>query len=527
MIMEKTKQAVQNKTKEDEAAAIMKAAQDGDLKAMNKIQQAIKPETGKAKEEVTVNDYLKAVLYKRLGLDAMALDIQNKIIGKDTKFGQVTLGGSNWEVETNTSGQIIRAKDDQGTFATTDTLNKLRAGAQKFGSQAFGFTGESATIPVGQPDAGQEYRQRTNSVSGAMENIITTGPNAGKTYGGPPGAAKSVGTSYSKALNDAYIKFQTAPTTEMAKKMMEIAGQVDSGDGKTIAMVNDRIRQTQPQIFNQITSGSAGTPPAPVGVSGGTAAPATSMDPNAVARVDRSIAEVDREIARATQSTAVDPARKAQQLQVLNDERNRLLTARQSMGGQVGTAQAAPAQGGGSLAAQQAAIGTQAAVKEARLKPPATKEGEIEAANIANQNTANEAYGMIQPVASLIKQSTGSGIGTKVDKLAGFFGVGTKGADAIAQLNVMSFPFMYSIPRFEGPQGEKDVAIYEKAAGDFANPEKPISQRLAALQGMVFMLKKYDKAGTNDWTYGGTSPAQQGTTTPGTTSSGNKFKKVQ
>ena len=117
---------------------------------------------------------------------------------------------------------------------------------------------------------------------------------------------------------------------------------------------------------------------------------------------------------------------------------------------------------------------------------------------------------MIKPVADLIKQSTGSGLGTRVDTLAGFFGVGTKGAAAIDKLNVMSYPFMYSIPRFEGPQGEKDVAIYEKAAGAFANPELPISRRLAALQGMVFMLKKYDKAGTNDWTYGGQDPTQQG-----------------
>ena len=124
MVMEKSKLLLQNKTKEDQANSIMKAAQEGDLKAMNQIQQAIKPEKGKPKEEITVNDYLKAVLYKRLGLDAMALDIQNKIIGKETKFGQVSLGGSNWEVETDPSGQIIRAKDDQGTFATTHQLNQ-------------------------------------------------------------------------------------------------------------------------------------------------------------------------------------------------------------------------------------------------------------------------------------------------------------------------------------------------------------------------------------------------------------------
>ena len=44
---------------------------------------------------------------------------------------------------------------------------------------------------------------------------------------------------------------------------------------------------------------------------------------------------------------------------------------------------------------------------------------------------------------------------------------------------------------------------------------------------MIMMMKKYDKEGTNDWTYGGQDPSQQGKAQPGTTSSGNKFKKVQ
>ena len=52
-----------------------------------------------------------------------------------------------------------------------------------------------------------------------------------------------------------------------------------------------------------------------------------------------------------------------------------------------------------------------------------------------------------------------------------------------------------------------DVKTYQKAAGDFANPEKPIKTRLAALQGMISLLKKYDKAGKNDWTFGESQPS--------------------
>jgi len=350
IIAEKIKSSFKQQTMKDEADAVMKAAQAGDLKAQNKILQSIKPETGKPREEVTVTDYLAAVLYKRMGLDALAQQKQAKILGKETKFDQITFGGSNWQVETDNTGNIIRAKDDEGNFATESTLAKLRAGGQKFGSQAFGFTGESAVIPTGQADAGQEYRQRTNSVSGAIENVITTGPNAGKIYGGPPGAAKSVGTSYSKALNQAFIDFQTKPTVEMAKKMMEIAGQVDDGSGRTINAVNDRIRQMTPGLFNQITSGAAGTPPAPTSATAPTQMPAATADS---ARLQRDLAAVDREISRLP---ANDP-KTAQRRLILENERNTIqqqlgqgATAAPSAGGAPTAAPAAA--GGGSLASQ-------------------------------------------------------------------------------------------------------------------------------------------------------------------------------
>ena len=344
MIYEKLKSSFKQQNMKDDAESIMKAAQEGDLKAMNKIQQAIRPDTGKAREEITVSDYLKAYMYNRLGLTALSQDIQNKIIGKETKFGQVTVNGSNWQVETDPSGNIIRAKDDEGNFATETTLNKLRANSVKSGSQAFGFTGESATIPTGQTDAGQEYRQRTNSISGAIENVITTGPNAGKIYGGPPGAAKSVGTSYSKALNQAYIDFQTKPTIEMAKKMMEIAGQVDDGSGRTTNAVMNQIRQMNPGIFNQITSGAAGTPPAPTGVGGNTNMGGAATNEN-VARIQRDIVSIQNEMAR---KPTGDPQREQQRQAILQKELSDRQAWLSQNGG--GNATAAPAQGGGGRA---------------------------------------------------------------------------------------------------------------------------------------------------------------------------------
>jgi hypothetical protein len=489
-IQNKLESSFKNKTKEDEANQLFKDAASGDLKAQNKISLLLRPETGKPKEEVTVGDYAKAYLYKRLGLDSLAENIQKKIIGKETKFGQVTVGGTNWAVETDPTGNIIRARDEEGNYATEATLNKLRAGGQKFGSQAYGFTGESAIIPEGQTDAGQEYRQRTNAVSGAIENVITTGPNSGKLYAGPPGSARSVGTSFSKALNQAFIDYQTKPTVEMAKSMLDIAGKVDDGSGRTINAVNARIRQMTPSIFNQITSGQAGTPPAP-----------TSAVAQPAPTPQVTTAGTARPTARPTATPPVAPTPVQQPV---------------ATGG-----------GGGSLLAQQtqipASIETREQIKRAELKPPAEERGKMEAKDIKNQNFADSSYSLIKPISDEIKRSTGSGIGAGVDVLAGKLGASTKGAQSIAKLEVLSYPILANVPRFEGPQSDYDVQLYRQAAGDFANASKPVATRLAALDAMITILKKYDKAGKNDWTFG----SKQESSGQGTTSSGNKYKKVQ
>ena len=149
-IQEKLKSIVENQRKADEAQKIVQAAQAGDLKAMNKLEQSLRPTRGKEREEVTVGDYLKAYMYARLGLNELSQQVQQKIAGSDTKFGQVQLGDTTWSVETNAkTGEIIRAKDDEGNIATPNTLNRLAAAGQKFGTQAFSQTGEIHITPDG------------------------------------------------------------------------------------------------------------------------------------------------------------------------------------------------------------------------------------------------------------------------------------------------------------------------------------------------------------------------------------------
>lgn len=164
--------------------------------------------------------------------------------------------------------------------------------------------------------------------------------------------------------------------------------------------------------------------------------------------------------------------------------------------------------------------------KEMRLaeeKPGAAAKGEQAATDVKNQGFADRTYGLMKQIDQEIRKSTGSSLGAGADTVAAAIGSSTEGSKAIARLNVLSYGILSNIPRFEGPQSDIDVQMYKQAAGDFNNRQLPIEDRLAALGALNTILQRYDKAGKNDWTYGtGGSGASTGTT-----SSGNKYKKVQ
>ncbi|MFE6189977.1 hypothetical protein ACFQ6U_36855, partial [Streptomyces sp. NPDC056465] len=73
----------------------------------------------------------------------------------------------------------------------------------------------------------------------------------------------------------------------------------------------------------------------------------------------------------------------------------------------------------------------------------------------------------------------------------GAFNVSTEGAKATAGLNVLAAKLVGKVPRFEGPQSDKDVMLYRQAAGDLANPQLPVGTRMAALQTMRDLNTSY------------------------------------
>jgi hypothetical protein len=79
-----------------------------------------------------------------------------------------------------------------------------------------------------------------------------------------------------------------------------------------------------------------------------------------------------------------------------------------------------------------------------------------------------------------------------------FFGGGGATSKADAQLKIFGSKLTSQVPRFEGPQSDKDTALYQAAAGDVANPNIPIASRLAAIETMKTINQKYYPNGDCD-----------------------------
>lgn len=102
--------------------------------------------------------------------------------------------------------------------------------------------------------------------------------------------------------------------------------------------------------------------------------------------------------------------------------------------------------------------------------------------------TIRELESAVKPK-GLIEQSTGSGAGALVDIGMGFFGSSTAGAQAVAALKPIYDRVLKIVPRFEGPQSNKDTQSYENAAGQLANPAVPNETKLVAAREILRLMK--------------------------------------
>jgi hypothetical protein len=135
------------------------------------------------------------------------------------------------------------------------------------------------------------------------------------------------------------------------------------------------------------------------------------------------------------------------------------------------------------------------------LSPAQNREMQAKFAEDLRKNVKNakDAFGTIKSVSDILRSNAPSSgrLENIVTGTREFFGGGGEQSKADAQLKVLGQKLVQQVPRFEGPQSDKDVASYQAAAGDIGNPNMPIASRLAALQTLVDLNKKYYPNG--DW----------------------------
>ena len=108
-----------------------------------------------------------------------------------------------------------------------------------------------------------------------------------------------------------------------------------------------------------------------------------------------------------------------------------------------------------------------------------------------NAEKSQKALIAIQEAEGLLDRATGSYIGAGADRVAQAFGSSTEGAQATAKLKVLEASIMMNQPRMEGPQSDRDVAMYRQAAGAIGDPTVPIETRRAALEAIKSLHTKY------------------------------------
>ena len=136
-----------------------------------------------------------------------------------------------------------------------------------------------------------------------------------------------------------------------------------------------------------------------------------------------------------------------------------------------------------------------------------------------NTKAAKDLLPYVNEMKALIDKGTSSGFGAIVDSVGNFVGYSTEGANAISAIAPLANKVLMGVERFEGPQSDQDVKSYKEAAGRLADPKVPAAQKQAAFNTIVEIMRR--NAPDLNWDGVGKGSGS------GTTSSGNKYKKVQ
>ena len=148
---------------------------------------------------------------------------------------------------------------------------------------------------------------------------------------------------------------------------------------------------------------------------------------------------------------------------------------------------------------------TTEAQERARIQ---AREAEAKRAEAEKLNTAISELERISRPGGLLERSTGSGVGRLLDVAGEFVGVSSRGAQAAAALAPIADVVLKMVPRFEGPQSDKDTAAYQAAAGRLADPTIPNETRLAAAREIIRLMR--DRRDQFSYTAGGSTTPTAG-----------------
>lgn len=112
----------------------------------------------------------------------------------------------------------------------------------------------------------------------------------------------------------------------------------------------------------------------------------------------------------------------------------------------------------------------------------------------------------------LLPTATDSLMGKGRDALLGAVGATTKAAQDAAELETTAGWLMTNVPKFSGPQSDKDTATYNIMAGNVGDRSKPYKERMRSLQALEQFMQAKNQENVN--LVGGNTTQAPATNTP-------------
>jgi hypothetical protein len=107
------------------------------------------------------------------------------------------------------------------------------------------------------------------------------------------------------------------------------------------------------------------------------------------------------------------------------------------------------------------------------------------------ETQAGQALNIIKEAKGLINKATGSYVGAVVDQAGRVVGMSSNSSEAAAELRALEGALMMAQPRMEGPQSDKDVALYRQMAARIGDPTVPPGEKTAAINRIEALHRQY------------------------------------